>query len=78
MTCGHAGCGGGEFFDGVSVAVWIEGSGTRATGRPIDLDCAADALLQDAAAEASKSHRVYTNSSNCIKHVFSFQPEMIS
>ena len=43
--------GGRDFFDGVSVAVWIEGSGTRATGRPIDLDCAADALLQDAAAE---------------------------
>ena len=28
-------------------------------------------LPQDAAAEASKSHRVYTNSSNCIKHIFS-------
>ena len=28
-------------------------------------------LPQDAAAEASKSHRVYTNSSNCIKHAFS-------
>ena len=26
---------------------------------------------QDAPVEASKSRRVYTNSSNCIKHVFS-------